>query len=81
MFLNCKKKNLCLKLNNLSVWGEKNDYLPPIKHKTNFRWIVDLNIKGNTMKLLADNNIEEYLNYCGRGNDFLRRMKSANHKE
>lgn len=37
-------------------------------------------MKGTPIKLLEDY-IGEYLNYCGIGNDFLHRMKSANHKD
>lgn len=48
--------------------------------KINSRWIINPNMKGNTIKLLEDN-IGEYVNYCGIGSDFLPRMKSANYKE
>lgn len=34
------------------LFRKKMDYLPHIKHKTSFRWIVDLNMKENTIKIL-----------------------------
>ena len=38
--------------------------------KTNSKWIIDLNVKHKTIKLLQDN-LGENLDFLGHGDDFL----------
>ena len=42
-------------------------------HKVNFRWFIDINVKGKTINLLQDN-LEENLHDLGIGKDFLNKQ-------
>ena len=46
------------------------DLTPCIKNQLNSKWIIDLNIKAKTIKLLEEN-IKENLHDLGLGKEFL----------
>ena len=44
--------------------------------KINSRWILDLNVRGKTIKLL-EGNIREYFHELGTGKDFLNSLQKV----
>lgn len=55
--------------NQTSTYQKRNTNLTPLT-KINSKWIIELSIKGKTIKLLA-NNIRENLDALGYSNNFL----------
>ena len=80
---NCNSNNA---FNNVSTSGAGTTRHPDAKRKKsrhklyitkiNSKWIIDLNVKYKTIKLLEDS-LGEYLDNLGYGNDFLGTIQKA----